>query len=333
MSHMQEGLMSTFDQAVIVNVPGKLFFAGEYAVTRPEGLALVTTIATDFTVKISAGDRSSHLQTNVAMADYDFSINKISVTSDNPWNFALTALKKTLEFTDGSISKVKNVWPEVTIEITSDMGFGDRKKGYGSSASVVCGVVNATNTYFKLGLTLAERFVIAAEAHYEVQGSGSMGDIAAIMYGGSVFYKNRTQVLPLDMPWATYVVQTQKAAKTSEKLKIELSDDFYQTSDHLVRALTAAIAQQDFPYFKEKLLENQKLLLHHIPEGYMTDKLSLALKMINAYPEFAGKISGAGFGENVILFAENEAPIKVLQKKLEDHGIHLFKAEISEKNT
>lgn len=33
----------------------------------------------------------------------------------------------------------------------------------------------------------------------------------------------------------------------------------------------------------------------------MTDQLALALNIVNSQPEFAGKISGAGFGENIIL--------------------------------
>ncbi|MFG7387777.1 hypothetical protein ACGO3R_03610 [Lactococcus lactis] len=73
--------------------------------------------------------------------------------------------------------------------MVSDLGFGENKKGYGSSASVVCGLVNAVNQFFDFQLSLEKRFEIAAKTHFEVQGSGSMGDIAAIMYGGSVFIK------------------------------------------------------------------------------------------------------------------------------------------------
>ena len=165
-----------------------------------------------------------------------------------------------------------------------------------------------------------------------MQGSGSMGDIAAIMYGGSVFYQNHNRILPLEIPWKTYVVQTGKAAKTAEKIKIKLSDEFYQTSNELVIEMATAIDIQDFSLFKEKLSENQLLLLENIPEGYMTKELALALNLLNSYPELAAKISGAGFGENLILFAQNSMAIAEVQKKLYEYGINLEEFKIAQKN-
>lgn len=231
-----------------------------------------------------------------------------------------------------SVSKILSSSPEISLEIVSDLGFGENKKGYGSSASVVCGLVNAVNQFFDFQLSLEKRFEIAAKTHFEVQGSGSMGDIAAIMYGGSVFYQNHKRVIPLEIPWATYVVQTGKAAKTSEKIKIKLSDEFYQASNELVIELATAIDIQDFALFKEKLSENQLLLLENIPEGYMTKELAIALNLLNSYPEFAAKISGAGFGENIILFAQNTQAIAEVQNKLSEYGINLEKFKVAQKN-
>lgn len=256
--------MNISEKKMTIKVPGKLFFAGEYSVTKEGNLALITTIETNFEVKISATTGKSIFKTNVGLSDFEFSLSKIEFTKENPWNFALTALKNTLSAADSieknSVSKILSSSPEISLEIVSDLGFGENKKGYGSSASVVCGLVNAVNQFFDFQLSLEKRFEIAAKTHFEVQGSGSMGDIAAIMYGGSVFYQNHKRVIPLEIPWATYVVQTGKAAKTSEKIKIKLSDEFYQASNELVIELATAIDIQDFALFKEKLSENQLLL-------------------------------------------------------------------------
>lgn len=322
---MLEADMHISEYPVTVKVPGKLFFAGEYAVTRPGGLALVTTIETDFEVTISKRQGKSLLATNVGMADFEFSLSEIEFDKANPWNFTLTALKKLL--TGLSVASC-----EISLEIKSEMGFGRDKKGYGSSASVVCGVVNAVNDYFDLKLSLAERFELAARVHFEVQGSGSMGDIAAIMYGGSVFYRNHDLICPVEVPWEIYVIQTGKAAKTAEKLKIELSDDFFKTSDELVSQLKVALESKNFEAFKEKLFENQALLLENIPSGYMTDKLEIALRLVQKYPEFAGKISGSGFGENIILFAQNNEHIVKLCNDLKKDEIKLSKVEVSVRN-
>ena len=326
--------MSISEKKIKTKIPGKLFFAGEYAVTKEGNLALITTIETNFEMSISRASDKSVLKTNVGLADFEFSLTKIEFDKESPWNFALTALKNTLSAADSSkkesVSKISELSVEICLEIRSDLGFGENKKGYGSSASVVCGVVNAVNQFFDLQLSLEKRFEIAAKTHFEVQGSGSMGDIAAIMYGGSVFYQNHNRILPLEIPWKTYVVQTGKAAKTAEKIKIKLSDEFYQTSNELVIEMATAIDIQDL--FKEKLSENQLLLLENIPEGYMTKELALALNLLNSYPELAAKISGAGFGENLILFAQNSMAIAEVQKKLSEYGINLEEFKIAQKN-
>lgn len=83
------------------------------------------------------------------------------------------------------------------------------------------------------------------------------------MYGGSIFYENHQRVLPLTIPWQPYVVQTAQSAKTVEKLKHQLSEAFYVKSDELVIEISTAIDMQDFALFKEKLLENQLLLIEH----------------------------------------------------------------------
>ncbi len=307
-----------------IAVPGKLFIAGEYAVTRPGGLALVTSLESDFQVVISEAEDKSLLETNVAMPAHIFSVKEFKPERSGPWNFVMTAIEY--------VSKEVELSREFHLEIKSGLGFGESKKGYGSSACVVVGVVNALNLFFQLNLPLKKRFEIAAQAHYDVQGSGSRGDVAAIMYGGSIFYENHERVLPMSIPWQPYVVQTNQAAKTVEKLKHKLSDAFYAKSDELVIEISTAIDMQDFALFKEKLLENQLLLIENQAKGYMTDQLALALNIVNSQPEFAGKISGAGFGENIILFAEHEEKIADLRDALEAEGMKLEKIRIGKQN-
>lgn len=87
------------------------------------------------------------------------------------------------------------------------------KIGLGSSAAVVVGIVSAFNNHFKLNLTLLTQFKIAALAHLHVQKNGSLGDVAAITYGGAISYqspdlsqyqtadKNWLQPEIVDVPW------------------------------------------------------------------------------------------------------------------------------------
>ncbi|MDR0300543.1 MAG: phosphomevalonate kinase [Streptococcaceae bacterium] len=315
-------------KSVKVEVPGKLFIAGEYAVTRPGGLAIVAAVAADFSVSIKAAKGLSKMRTNVGLDGFSFKLqdllrsDMIDLKSD--WNFALMAIKKMLE----AVGSLKS---EVEIEIQSGLGFGKNKKGYGSSAAVVCGIVKALNQFFNLKLSLMEEFKIAADAHVTVQGSGSCGDIAAIIYGGTVFYRNRDLIEPLLLPdWDSYVIATGKSVKTGEKLEAsKLSEAFFERSDDIVKKLSIV---QSFTDFKQGLLKNQELLRENISGNYVTEKLDLALKAVNSHPRLAGKISGAGFGENLIVFSDavSQGEISLLMQSLEQKGMKMEVLKIAE---
>lgn len=331
---MQDQVSNMFD-SVKVKVPGKLFLAGEYGVTKTGGLAIVSAIESDFIVGISEmiGEHS-RLHTNVEMVDFDFSleaIENLEIDENSAWNFVLTAIQLLCQ----KISLDKN--REIYLDIQSGLGYGEHKKGYGSSASSVVGVVKAFNRYFKLGLSLEEEFQIASQAHLKVQGSGSLGDVAAITYAGNLFYRSIGQEMSdIKLPWLPYILQTDKAANTGEKLKIELSADFYERSNELVIEIATAADMTDFELFKEKVLQNQLLLIEHLPEGYMTEALAIGLNLVNSQKELVGKISGAGFGENILVFAKDRTAALELEKMsvlLEEQGIHLVKAVIPERNT
>jgi phosphomevalonate kinase len=306
---------------VSVGVPGKLFVAGEYAVTRPGSWAMVAAIKTDFTVTVTETSGLSALTTNVDLPDFSFSLQQLTVPADSEWAFALSALCEMNLFAK----------QEIAIHIESRLGFGANKKGYGSSASVVVGVIDAVNAFFELGLSENRRFKMAANAHQKVQGSGSMGDVAAITAGGVILYQSPgAQIIPLNFPWKNiYVVRTGAAVKTGEKLALSLPDDFYQMSDEIVLRLAKT---KNFEEFKRDLDANQFLLLTNLPEGYMTDDLELAMSTIRGYDKLAAKISGSGFGENIIVF-DHGAGKTVLQEvklKLELAGMIFEKVELAE---
>ncbi|MFV0555743.1 MAG: mevalonate kinase [Lactovum sp.] len=305
-----------------IKVPGKLFIAGEYAVTRAQGLALLAAVETDFSVTISESNQESRLQTNVGIPSLNFSMKNLEVDYKSPWNFVLASLKSLADKID----------VELLITIQSDLGYQENKKGYGSSASVVVGVVKAMNQFFQLQMSLSEEFDLAARVHYQVQGSGSMGDVAAIVYGGFIFYRNQNLIEPLLINWELFVISTGKSVKTDEKLKIRLAEKFYQQSDQLVLSLKE---ERDFKRFKSLLLKNQELLIGNLPAAYLTKKLSLALKIVNSHPHLVGKVSGAGFGENIIIFSKGiiEAELDLLQQSLNKYDMKMERIYIAPTNS
>ncbi|MDR0199979.1 MAG: phosphomevalonate kinase [Streptococcaceae bacterium] len=318
-----------------VKVPGKLFIAGEYAVTQPNRLALIAAVTTDFTVSIEKSlSRLSHLHTNVGMADLAFDLQDFKIEETNPWRFVLAVLKRLPLPKDAQIS----------LDIHSGLGFGEAKKGFGSSASTVVGVVNACNQYFDLKLTISEKFEIAGRAHREMQGSGSLGDVASILTGSICKYQSPDEAWE---NWSiatfkqselglsrVFVADTGKAVNTHEKLAIRLDEHFYRQSDALVEQIyrTMWAPSFDFTRFKMALLANQQLLFNHLPQGYLTEKLAWALSVVNSRPHFAGKVSGSGFGENLIVFATRDVtPLEIdnLKESLSQYAIKFEEVEVA----
>ncbi len=89
-----------------------------------------------------------------------------------------------------------------------------KKYGLGSSAAVTVATVKALCEFYQLPVNQNMIFKLAAIAHFEVQGNGSLGDIAASVYGGWIAYHsfdrqwlaqqrqylNLPQLLELDWP-------------------------------------------------------------------------------------------------------------------------------------
>ncbi len=191
----------------------------------------------------------------------------------------------------------------------------------------------------KLKIDKSKAFEYAAKAHFEIQGSGSMGDVASILSGGIIYYQSpdvnwqnwKIENSELYHPqWQAYIVMTGKSVKTGDKLKINLTEKFYETSDEIVNKIKALnqkkyFEQKKFQLFKKLILANQSLLADTLPEGYVTEKLAFALNIINRQENLVGKISGSGFGENIIVFAKNEKGIKKVTGQLARKGISIEK--------
>ena len=106
-----------------IDVPAKLFIAGEYAVTRLGGLALVTSLESDFQVVISEVEGHSLLETNVAMPAHAFSVKEIKPEQSGPWNFVMTAIKymsKEVELTrEWVLAKTRRVMAHQLVSLSA----------------------------------------------------------------------------------------------------------------------------------------------------------------------------------------------------------------------
>ncbi|MBZ6008076.1 phosphomevalonate kinase [Leuconostoc gelidum subsp. aenigmaticum] len=303
-----------------VFIPGKLFLAGEYAITHPGNTAIVAATTTGLSVEIAPSTTKSSANSNTLPKQWHFQINHTENQYTDDWRYVRAAIKIIHDYV--KIDATNNQLSEVIITITSNLSGPFGKIGLGSSAAVVVGVVEAFNDFFQLNLSSLTRFKLASLAHLHVQQNGSLGDIAAITYGGVIAYQspdlseftqtdmswlNPTIInkpwpklaitsLPWPKDWQLLLGATHESADTKSAIKnINLAQEFLSESQYIVQNIINTIITGNYVNFSKGLRDNQLLLTHNLPAGYITPKLAILLESLK---NVAGKISGAGFGDN-----------------------------------
>lgn len=299
-------------------VPGKLFLAGEYAVTKVGNPALIAAVQKGLHITIVAQDNYSQIDSDTIPNPLVFDINQAIQASNSSWCYVAATLRLVLAYCKRA--GLTAPWPNFKLTIKSDMVLDGQKLGLGSSAAITVGIVRALNCFFKLDLPLLTQFKLAALAHLQVQGNGSLGDVAAITYGGVIAYQRPqiTNIMPaqdidlVDQPWPDLKITpliwptnwqlllgaTGQAADTKKALeKNRLMASFYQDSQAIMERLLHAVQAGDYTGLRHSLNANQDLLISNLPPAYLTPKLHIFLASLEQQT-CAGKISGAGFGDN-----------------------------------
>lgn len=309
-------------------IPGKLFLAGEYAITHPGNTALIATTKTGLSVEIESAAQTSVIHSNTITTDWHFNITETAIVSTDDWRYVRAAVNIMQAYTTTNQFKPLS---NINVNITSNLNSPFGKIGLGSSAAVVVGIVEAINAQFNLKLPILTRFKLASLAHLHVQKNGSLGDIAAIMYGGVIAYQSpdlssfkqndenwlrpslankiwpklHIAQLPWPPKWQLLLGATLESADTKSALEhFILSKQFITESQQIVQNLIHTIAQEDYPQLALGLRRNQELLQNSLPTGYITPKLAHLLESLT---NIAGKISGAGFGDNGFAVLQNNA--------------------------
>lgn len=301
-------------------VPGKLFLAGEYAITQPGNLALIVAVETGLTITIETASDRSIITSNVITTPLVFDIDRLSHDYHDEWRFVRAAIQIMHDYV--YLNDLLADFNNVHITISSDLNSATGKLGLGSSAAVTVAVVKAITQHFHLKLDLLTQFKLAALAHLHVQQNGSLGDVAAIAFGGAIAYTspdlsslnvNNHQwlnptfvdkswpllsITPLPWPtdWQLVLGATHESADTAKAVANNTLDShFLKTSQTIVQQVIVNLIQQNYHKFAKGLHDNQDLLTRTLPNSYITPKLSYLLSTLN---QTAGKISGAGFGDN-----------------------------------
>lgn len=303
---------------ITVSAPGKLMLLGEHAVVYNHP-CLVTAVDQRMTATVEkTHDALFRLDApDVHISRYVKPISEIG--SGN--------IPKGAQFVEVA---VKNVYKKyhlsegVSIETSSEFsalfGFGS------SSASTVC-VVKALSELFNLRLNEKDIFDLAYATVLDIQGKGSGFDIAAAVYGGTLYFvtggqkieKLPIQSVPLIIGYsglkADTVTLINKVAEKAKKYP-EVIQNTYEQIDKLVELAKDALIKGDWQRVGELIDINQGYLELL---GVSTQKLSSMIYAARDNGAFGAKLSGAGGGDCMIALAPKDTTNSV-QKAIEQAG-------------
>ncbi|MFI1916234.1 phosphomevalonate kinase [Nocardia sp. NPDC020380] len=184
---------------ISVEVPGKLYVAGEYAVLEPGGAAVLVAVDRYLTVEVTPGERGPAARRSVTTArtgprpvELGRSGTKSIVVEENLGTAAalrhvLTAVELVERYAREQGYEVLGFHLDIRSAL-DDAGTG-RKFGLGSSGAVTVGVVRALARAYDFELPGDALLRLALLTAFTVDPRCSGGDVAASMIGGWVAYR------------------------------------------------------------------------------------------------------------------------------------------------
>lgn len=334
--------------------PGKLYIAGEYAVVE-NGFPAILVALNQFvycSIESSAngvGQIVSHQYQNNAVQWHRQGDQMIVDKRDNPFSYILSAIQVTEEYAR-TLNKQLGVY-DLHIDSELDSASG-KKYGLGSSAAVTVATVKALCKFYHLPVNNDQVFKLAAIAHFTVQGNGSLGDVAASVYGGWIAYHSfDRQWLAeqrkfidlktlLNLPWPNLKIEpltapanlalvigwTGKPASTSQLVdKISLfkareQDKYHQflnESRECIQRMVEGFHCGDLEVIKKEIRYNRSLLQKLAARSGVQIETPILKQLCQIAEEFGGaaKTSGAGGGDCGIVAIDGHADLQAMIKE------------------
>lgn len=293
-----------------VSAPGKLMLLGEHAVVynRP---CLVTSVDQRLYLQIEYIEKPVLIieAEDVGIVGYERPLEEVgSGTLPKSVRFIEHAVRNfglRYPFENGISIKTKS-------EFSSEFGFGS------SSATAVC-TIKALSELLDAKLEKKEIFEIAYKTVLDVQGAGSGFDIAAAVYGGTLYYlTGGTEIEPLDIGEIPMVVgytgfkadTTKLIAEVAEKAKRspDVIDYIYTGCESLVLKAKESILKEDWPSLGELMDYNQGYLE---ALGVSSARLSSMIYAAREAGAYGAKLSGAGKGDCMISIVKKQNRSKI----------------------
>ena len=326
---------------IAVKTCGKLYWAGEYAILKPEQLALIKAIPIYMRAEIAFSD-SYRIYSDM----FDFAVD----LTPNP-DYSL--IQETIALMNGFLADRGQTLQPFSLDVRGKMEREGKKFGLGSSGSVVVLVIKALLALYDLSVDQELLFKLASAVLLKRGDNGSMGDLACIVAEDLVLYQsfdrqkvvawleeeNLATVLERDWGFSISKVQpalecdflvgwTKEVAVSSDmvkQIKQNINQSFLNSSKEMVAALVAALEQGEAEKIIEQVEVASKLL-----EGLSADIYTTSLRQLKQASQdlqAVAKSSGAGGGDCGITLSFDEQSTETLKNRWADLGIELLYQE------
>lgn len=325
-----------------IRVPGKLYLAGEYAVTYPGQPAII--IAVNRFLRLNVATAVS-VEGTFYSEGYTSDAIPISRSNDRPHLPATFELVgQTLQLVERYLRELGQTIQPYDLHITTELELHGKKIGLGSSGAVTVALIQGILDWHDVPHPPLLIYKLAALVHL-LQGSrGSFGDLAACSFTGCIRYCSpdrqailelyrRTQSLTdiLDVPWPALSIKqlhfpanchllvgwtnepaiTEQLITQPKKLTASLRQYFLKKSQQCISQLTQGIQKNNYLEMTKALIDNRALLQWYAEQRQMIIETPMLETLCNCAVRFgaAAKASGAGGGDCGIALVADSAQI------------------------
>lgn len=312
---------------ITTSAPAKLFLLGEHVVVF-NGMCLVTTVdarlyltltpRTDQTVIIDAPD--------VGLQGWQRPLAEVLKTPSTASESA---------FIENGLAHFASQYPflKTGLHIETRSEF-PREYGIGSSSAVVAALLWALTALYNVAPDKEKLLKLGTQAIRRVQPRGSGADLAAALYGGTIYYENHldgwVQPLEVENDWPLMIVYSGTKANTKHWVQHvkEYYDRWPEAVQTILTAMIALVDQgkqllretADWPRLGE-LMNMQHGLLHSL--GVDTPALSRIVFSAREAGAWGAKLSGAGGGDCAIILTPPDRQAAV-RARLTEQGFEIL---------
>lgn len=304
---------------ITVSAPGKLMLLGEHAVVygRP---CIVTAVNQRMKATVELTEKAV-FQLNapdVQVTNYKKPMDQLGI--GDPSTSLGTSILKGAKFVEMAVKNFTHARPGLVrlngIKVTTQSAFSSQFGFGSSSASTVCVIkalseitgANLDNKQSLRSNDLKAIFDLAYKTVLDIQGKGSGFDVAAAVYGGTMYFKKGGEVIePLDIDSLPLIVgYSGIKADTVTLMNQVLEKDqavvnnIYTEIGRLVEQAKQKVLSKDWFGLGTLMNDNQKLLSELGVSIKKLDDMILAAQNAGAY---GAKLSGAGGGDCMIALA------------------------------